>query len=315
MVQLLQVAIENHVLDVGLFGLIWNNTRFVKYSLWCSHHSWIYHVCAFNNENEISLAIPHATFTPKRINDRASMDIASDFLSSGGEFRAFNRVRMRHNVVFLSDITTANGRSIDRLFTASSEFEEVRNNFECPSKHYVSSSDYTLWCKTLEYIFPNEKLATPLGPWTLDKATDWLDFGDWFVTPNGEFLYLRNSLSEWHRYVKQDNAQYSYHFEYLVENAPPDGLHRAMIEGNVNSLYFCNSSALHSVRTADIEPPIQLGNLQVLAPSINWVTEHLLASPSLHQLVFDIANGKALVAVCYESYFESWVLSSADGSS
>jgi len=58
------------------------------------------------------------------------MDIASDFLSSAGELRALNRVRMLHNVVSLSDITTANGRSVDRLFTASSEFEGARNNFE-----------------------------------------------------------------------------------------------------------------------------------------------------------------------------------------
>ena len=52
--QLLQVAIENHVLDVGLFDFIWDNTRFASYSRWCSHHSWIYNVCAFNNKNLVA---------------------------------------------------------------------------------------------------------------------------------------------------------------------------------------------------------------------------------------------------------------------
>jgi len=129
--RLLQIVIENHVLDVGLFGYIWDNTRFASFLQWCSHHSWLYSVCSFNNEHEISLSIGHAQLHPKRINDRALMEMASEFLQSTSELRAFNRVRMLHNVVSLADITSANGKKIDRIFTSSSEFEGSRNNFEC----------------------------------------------------------------------------------------------------------------------------------------------------------------------------------------
>jgi len=66
---------------------------------------------------------------------------------------------------------------------------------------------------------------------------------------------------------------------------------------------------------------MQLGYLQALAPTIAWVTEHLQTSPSIQQLIDDIANGVA-VAVCDVSYFEmygigssAWILFSADGSS
>lgn len=107
--QLLQIAIKNLVLDIGLFGYIWDNTRFTSYSQWYSHHSWLYSVCSFNNEQEISLAIDHAQLYTKRVNDRALMEVASEFLQSTSELRAFNRVRILHNVVSLADVTSASG--------------------------------------------------------------------------------------------------------------------------------------------------------------------------------------------------------------
>jgi len=215
--KLLQVSIENHVLDVGLFGYIWDNTRFASYSQWCSHHSWLYSVCAFNNEKEISLAIHHAQLHPKRVHDRPLMEVAAEFLTSSSDLRAFNRVRMLHNVVSLVDITSANGRHVDRIFTSSSGFEGSRNAFEWPCKHHVSSGDFTTWRKALEYIFPNEFLPTALGPWILEQQTDWLHLWDWFATTDGQFLYFRNSATVWHRFLRQPNQYHSYFSKFLVE--------------------------------------------------------------------------------------------------
>jgi len=121
------------------------------------------------------------------------MDVAADFLTSKGDLKSFNRVRMMHGVVSLSDITTANGRSIDRIFLASSAFEGSRNDFYWPVKHHVSPSDYTVWRKTLEFIFPNEHLLAPLGPWIMDTNADWLAHWECFVTADGEFLYYQDS--------------------------------------------------------------------------------------------------------------------------
>jgi len=319
--KLLQVSIENHVLDVGLFGPIWDNTRFASYSQWCSHHSWLYSVCAFNNEKEISLAIHHAQLHPKRMHDKPLMELAARFLSSTSDLRAFNRVRMLHNVVSLADITSANGRHIDRIFTNSSGFEGSRNEFEWPSKHHVSSGDFTTWRKTLEHIFPNEYLPTALGPWILDQQSDWLHLWDWFATTDGQFLYFRNSATVWHRFLRRPNHHHSYYSEFLVEEIPTVPLHRATIEGDVEFLYLRNISALHSLRELEAPYLMQLGDLQILAPTIAWVAEHFNSSPSLQPLIDDIANGVA-VAVCDGSYFEiygigscAWILSSADGSS
>ena len=319
--QLLQIAIENLVLDVGLFGHIWDNTRFASYSQWCSQHSWLYSVCSFNNEQEILLSIKHAQLHPKRINDRALMDMASEFLHSTSELRAFNRVRMLHKVVSLADITSANGKGIDRIFTSSSEFEGSRNNFEWPSKHHVSSGDFTVWRKALEYMFPNEQLVLPLGSWILTDPADWLEYWEWFATLDGEFLYFREGPSVWHRFLKRPNSHHSYFGQFLVEDAPIAPLRRATIEGDVNTLFLLNSSLQPILATPDTPEEIQLGECRVLAPSIAWVTAYMRSSPSIQLLLDDIAQGKA-VAVGDGSYFEiygvgsaAWILSSADGSS
>lgn len=149
--KLLQISIEIHVLDVGLFGYIWDNTRFTAYSQWCSHHSWLYSVCSFNNKKEIPLAIHHAQLHPKRVHDRPLMEAAAEFLTSTSDLRAFNRVRILHNVVSLADITSANGRYVGSIFTNSSGFEGSRNDFEWPSKHHLSSSNFTTWRKTTHF--------------------------------------------------------------------------------------------------------------------------------------------------------------------
>ena len=81
-------------------------------------------------------------------------------------------------------------------------FEGSRNDFEWPSKHHVSSSDFTTWRKTLEYIFPNEQLTTALGPWILEQPSDWLNLWDWFTSTDGQFLYFRNGPSVWHRFLR-----------------------------------------------------------------------------------------------------------------
>jgi len=82
---------------------------------------------------------------------------------------------MLHNIVSLADITSANGQKLDLILTNGSAYEGCPNNFEWPTKHHVSSGDFTTWWKTLEYMFPNEQLAVTLGSWILDNQSDWLD--------------------------------------------------------------------------------------------------------------------------------------------
>ena len=105
----LQICIEDLVLEIGMYGPLWNQ-RFNTYKRWISSHSWIYHVCSYNNDNEIKLSVDHTQLSPAREGDRAIMDAVSQCVDSASTLRAVNRVRMHHGVVHISDITLADGR-------------------------------------------------------------------------------------------------------------------------------------------------------------------------------------------------------------
>jgi len=65
---LLHTCIENQALEMGFYGLIWHNS-FPGYAKWCSDHSWLFHVCQFNNDHEIAINIGHATLKLKRVHE------------------------------------------------------------------------------------------------------------------------------------------------------------------------------------------------------------------------------------------------------
>jgi len=128
---LLHTCIENQASEIGLYGLIWHNSFPV-----CTRsgvlitRSWLFHVCQFNNDHEIAINIDHATHKPKRLHDRAIIDVVQEFFDSKSELRAINHVRMLHGVVSLSDICTADGTPrLDNVFLSRDQFGGSLNDF------------------------------------------------------------------------------------------------------------------------------------------------------------------------------------------
>jgi hypothetical protein len=217
--QLLCTCIEN---EVGMYGLIWSN-KFPTYSKWCSNHSWLFQVCQFNNDHEITVNVAHATLKLKHLHDIGLVDVFHRHFDSKAELRAINRVRMLHKVVSLSDISTADGTRLETTFLSRSEFGGCRNDFIWPTKHHASSADFTIWSKAMEFASagPNQSLIAPLGDWLVDDDQQWPGEWDWFVSSDREFLYFRTSDKEWHRYLRRgrSNRAYTHHSSRLP--APP----------------------------------------------------------------------------------------------
>ena len=98
------------------------------------------------------------------------------FMNSKKDMKAFNRVRMLHGIIHLSDLTQANGRDLDRIFLVSEALAENRNPYLWPLKHHVTNADFAVWRKGLEQLFPDSlQLETPLTTWTLrvEPKDDW----------------------------------------------------------------------------------------------------------------------------------------------
>ena len=113
---LIKMNIEAFVLEAGLFGNIWKHSTLKKALRWCSSHSWLYHTSKFMIENYIEISTPHEELKPKRVGDKAIMDVLSELRFSDTQLSQINEVRMAHGVISISDLTVADGTKIDPAF-------------------------------------------------------------------------------------------------------------------------------------------------------------------------------------------------------
>ena len=149
------------------------------------------------------------------------MDAAKTLYNNGSILRSINRVRILHGIYHLSDITTANGISLDDSFLKSVPFKGVRNNHKWPIKHHVTTLDFSRWRKFVQIVYSADSLQLPttLKNWTFSQSIyskNW----DWFVTENREFLY-HNIHHEWQRHLLIPSSHRRYHIEYLPMQTRP----------------------------------------------------------------------------------------------
>ena len=102
------------------------------YPHWCDTRTRVFHTVKFNHATNIDINIDHTQLLPQQTNDKSIMEPALKFTSKSKELKAINRVCMLHEVVHLSDITTANGLQIDPAFLISDPFPEQRNQYIWP---------------------------------------------------------------------------------------------------------------------------------------------------------------------------------------
>ena len=166
--QFLRLNIEDIVLESGLYGPLWDQ-NYNMYSSWCQTDTWIFQVCNFNADHHITIDVAHACLSPHKVGDKSIMAaIYPFFMNSKKDMKAFNRVRMLHGIIHLSDLTQANGRDLDRIFLVSEALAENRNPYLWPLKHHVTNADFAVWRKGLEQLFPDRlQLEAPLTTWTL----------------------------------------------------------------------------------------------------------------------------------------------------
>ena len=149
----IKVNIEHLLLEVGLYHPLWT-MQIESLANWSDTHLWIFHTVRFNHEMKTELNIAHTQLLgPQRINNRAIMELAISFSKKPTELKIIIRVRMLHDVIHLSDITTANGARIDPAILISDTFSEQRNECNCLQTHHVSPPDLTTWRRFINYIY------------------------------------------------------------------------------------------------------------------------------------------------------------------
>ena len=158
--QFLRLNIEDIVLESGLYGPLWDQ-NYNMYASWCQTDTWIFQVCKFNADHHITIDVAHACLSPRKVGDKSIMAAIYPFLrNSKKDMRAFNRVRMLHGIIHLSDLTQANGRDLDHIFLVAEGLAETRNPFLWPLKHHVTNADFAVWRKGSRAIVPGPAATT-----------------------------------------------------------------------------------------------------------------------------------------------------------
>ena len=158
------VCIEKTVLDADIHGSLWT-MPFNKMSKYVDEYSWIYATLKYNHIHNIKLTIKYEELLPKRKYDELIMSKVLVYFKSSSELNAINRIRLSHNIVNTSDLSTTNGKEIDIIFLLSKTSVFTRNSSEWPIKHRVTASDYTIWSRLLQLLLKEKygKVSHQLG--------------------------------------------------------------------------------------------------------------------------------------------------------
>ena len=320
---LLLANVEQLVLEAGLYGPIWE-APITSLKKWCATDTWIFHTLKFNDSHQIQLNIPHQQLQPERENDRSLMELANHVFSKASDLKAINKVRMLHEVIHLSDITTANGRSLDPAFLISDPFPEKRNDYLWPAKHHVFQTDFTIWRKFMEYLFcyTNSTLPLPLGPWTKIKFPHENKNWHWFINEERTLLYER--VNEGYvRHKRWERNRKRFHYEYtptLLSGL--ENLQYATVEMKQDSIYLLNTYSPQSIFMEEETPLIPFTRLSISAYLKKklppWACQRIRTSATLNQLRHSMLDGKALL-VSDGSLFPhfhkagaAWIISTPD---
>ena len=316
----IKLNIEHMVLETGMYGSLWQ-LPFKHYSKWTTPTTWIHHNCRFLHDNKINMYLPHTNLGPQRTNDKAIMDIALRYSTNKDILTALNRVRMIHEIIHLSDITTADGKHLDPAFLRSDPFPEQRNSFAWPVKHKLQPGDYTTWRLFLEFVFSNSNLSlhSPLGPWIKPSLPSDLTSWHWFLSSNKQVLYERvNNSFVSHARSRYHRQEFAYH-PIPIPALPPDAL-PASVDLLPQSIRLLNTSRqLRPPTQAPEHPNIPFTRhslCQYLRKELpSWNSQRLRSSPTLLRLREALIDGSARI-VSDGSYYHNngdagagWIIS------
>jgi hypothetical protein len=201
---LMEIALDDISMEMGLRSPFQSITTLKKGLAYTVKSSWIHHLLTFTIENGIDIEMHTDILMPRREQDITIMEKAMIDINHVPTLKSINKVRMQLQIVWLSDITTADGRCLDKRFIKPGSTLK-RNHYQWPLKHSLSTVDWQRWKRWCQQIssYNNGMLTDPLGHWTIPQD-QWISTWDCFVTKDRQLLYIRAADGNvWNRHVKQ----------------------------------------------------------------------------------------------------------------
>jgi len=121
----------------------------------------------------IHLHLEYPTIPNPRERDQVVMELIFGKVTDKNMIRSLSRCRGSLDIIFLSDMTTADGRYLEQfVFDPGCKVERSKYKFPCKSP---AKKDWDAWFNFWhKYTATGDKLHTPLGAWLTPTHRRWL---------------------------------------------------------------------------------------------------------------------------------------------
>jgi hypothetical protein len=170
--ELIIIAMSYLQIIVGSTKPFWN-LPYSKYAKWLEN-SWLKSIWEFLNRVGFALDVRLAWTPPKqREGDSTLITIFIESGYRGAELAQLNRCRLFHQVFFISDIASANGKVIDGIYRTQEVNKDRTSNWQWPKQGMPDRPAWRLWERALHYLEQDGKLRVRLGDWSAPSHQHW----------------------------------------------------------------------------------------------------------------------------------------------
>jgi exonuclease III len=296
----INATMEDLALELGSATPFWD----LDYPRWqpVATSSWVTFTWEHLDKTDLQLKGPLSTLKPLREHDLLLMDKFITLNLPPESLVTLNEVRMYKQVMCLSDITSADGQTIQDSFLTSSPPRHP-TPYNWPRCYRPNQNQMQLWKSTiLECFIPphanHRRLAQPLGAWTADRDTAW----EWWHSASEDCCFQRTN----HTWIQWNRAPVIYHRPHfrvsstIVIDLPPDARRATTSGSNIRRTLWNTGTALPV--HPDPPQPLSLETMvQQLDESEKWAID-FLETPEGTLIMAEIIRAGKCVGVTDASY-------------
>ena len=187
------------------------------------------------------------------------MDLAIRMDFTDNQRNRINAVREWYNVMYLSEITNENGRTImDGVLFGSNPIQKYCRRSDGPKQKKPNTYSFKFWQKLFQPLLLNgcgNQLKQELGNWTKNHSK----CGEWaaYQCENHVYEYReQNELKSWRLYSQQFGKQLIFEHEVPYDSYYPTKATPVAIQSFSNGNQFCDLTA---VVETPISNPVAFG--------------------------------------------------------
>jgi hypothetical protein len=182
--ELILIAISHLQLHIGS-GSPFFSPPYPHYSRWIDK-TWLAAIWKHTHQVNITVEVEkHWIPTLARDNDQFIMELFQTHNFSPSQLRQLNSCRLFFQVLTLSDITAADGKSILSSASQGTKTLERISALHWPRQESPPESVWNLWRLALGHFSTQNKLTQRLGKWTAKPHQQWI----WYIDSTTQIVY------------------------------------------------------------------------------------------------------------------------------